>query len=403
MPVGGASGVGGASAVAAMPESTSCTAQASLASCTEPCVLAYATRLTCPGPVFDLQVADTGLLLEWKVRDPALSYEQTFDFSVPDARLQSERSFGPDPRRRVLARDATRNVVIEENEGGFAVSPFSVARLPGAGFPLAARFEGDTLRVLTKQAASVSQIGAIRELSTERDGNVVLDRSVYPSALDARFIVGHPASALLLVRPSNDPGAPPLRSKDAPYLLYPVEAPVRAIANGEGIAVATPFDGVVEVSDPDGMHLLKKGSGPPAACPGRFTAFNPDVCGTEHPRFTSVEVRDQLLAATVAYTKGAPWLISITGNGSAECRLTTYNSCFETLPCACGYELEEEPLHATLELTRIDLPALSYRVDLGTLPSAGLRVEASSAADAADFTVAIASQGSVDYLLIRGE
>ena len=108
------------------------------------------------------------------------------------------------------------------------------------------------------------------------------------------------------------------------------------------------------------------------------------------------------MAATVVYTKDAPWLVSVTGVGSAQCRLTTIRTCFENVPCQCGYELEESDFRATLELTRIDLPALSYRVDLGLFPSAALRVEASRAGDAADFTVAIASQRFVDYLLIRG-
>ncbi|HEY3255048.1 MAG TPA: hypothetical protein VGJ91_13905, partial [Polyangiaceae bacterium] len=250
---GGSVAAGDGSAGAPAPVSPSCVAQTSPASCSEPCLLAYATRLACTGPAFDLQLAETGLLLEWKTQDPALSVEQTFDYSQPAARLVNEQSFGPDRWQRVLARDGARNLLIEANEGGFAVSPWPIAELPGAGLPLAARLEGDTLHLLTKQAASPFEAGEIRELSVERGSSAVLDRSVYPSAMFARFIAGGAANSLMLVQPSNAASAPPFRAEDAPFYLYPVDQTARAIANGEGIALATLYDGSVEVSDQDGM------------------------------------------------------------------------------------------------------------------------------------------------------
>ncbi len=82
------------------------------------------------------------------------------------------------------------------------------------------------------------------------------------------------------------------------------------------------------------------------------------------------------------------------------------NACIETIPCDCHYQFEQTDFRATLELTSIAAPNRAFRVNLGELQAAAVRIEASSAGDAADFTVAIVGRDDrrefVEYLLLQG-
>ena len=379
--------------------------QPSIASCSKPCELVYARGLSCLGSFSDLQVADTGLLIGLKDWNSESEIQQTFDFDFEAGLLEKAR-FGPDRRRRVLAHDYVQNVLIEQNETALGISSFPSLDLSEAGLVLAGRFESGTLNLLTKQAATPSEAGAIELLRIDRDGSVQ-KTPVFASALDARFIAGLPASSALI-----DPGGGRLWSEDAPLSWISVAPSVRAVANGKEIAFVSTEDGSVEVRNRDGVVLLTKGAGPPKGCPSPFTAYNPDICETKHPSFVDVASPERVVAATVVYTKDAPWLVSVTVDSTAQCHLGTYRegggpSCFETLPCDCRYQLVESDFRSTLELTRIDQPALSYRVDLGVSQTANLRLEASGGDHVADFTVAVAREGAsqvfVEYLLIRAE
>ena len=396
---------GGATPVIAQPPSIGCVEQPSIASCSKPCELVYTRGLSCQGSLSDLQVADTGLLIGFKDWNSESEIQQTFDFDFGAGLLEKGR-FGPDRRRRVLAHDYVQNVLIEQNETALGISSFPSLDLAGAGLVLAGRFESGTLNLLTKQAATPSEAGAIELLRIDRDGGLQ-KTLVFGSALDARFIAGLSASSALI-----DPAGGRLWSEGAPVSWLSVAPSARAVANGEELAFVLTEDGSVEVRNRDGVVLLSKGGGPPKACPSPFTAYNPDICETKHPSFVDVASPERVVAATVVYTKDAPWLVSVAVDSTAQCHLATYRegagpSCFETLPCDCRYKLEESDFRSTLELTRIDQPALSYRVDLGVSQTANLRLEASAGDHVADFTVAVAREGEsrvfVDYLLIRAE
>ncbi len=279
---GGSLTAGNAGSLDPGPEPTACDWEDSQASCTLPCVISYAKRLSCPGPLVDVQLADTSLLLGWLGRSAGLTLQQIFVFAAPRGELSSDRHFGPDARHRLLVRDADQDVVIEDSATGFAISPFPSAAFPGAGLPLAARIDDGTLHLLTKlsastgQPASAAQLGAIHELSVDRAGSV-LDRAVYPAAPDAHFIAGAPATSLLLNEPSGEALAPPYLSKTAPFYLVPGELAVRAVANGDALALTWPSVGAVEVRDQDGGFLLQKGSGAAANCPATSSPTLP-IC-----------------------------------------------------------------------------------------------------------------------------
>jgi len=271
---------------------------------------------------------------------------------------------------------------------------------------LAGRYEdAETLTLLTKRAAASSEPGAIELLRVDRMGGMQ-NTPVYPSALGARFVSGLPASSLLIVGPV-DSGNAQIGSKYAPISLLAVAPETHGVANGGQLAVAVLANGSVDVRDRDGILVMNKSGSLPDRCPQAFTAYNPDICQTKHATDVSVHSPQRVLGATVIFAKGAPWLVTVSAESRAVCHLVTRSACFETRPCSCDYELVERDFRSTLELTRIDLPALSYRVDLGVFQDADLKLEASDGGDVADFAVAIARHDQkhvfVDYLLIRGQ
>ena len=111
-----------------------------------------------------------------------------------------------------------------------------------------------------------------------------------------------------------------------------------------------------------------------------------------------------MVAATVAYAKNAPWLITLVVDMVQQCQLVTNGNCFETLPCDCGYRSNQSGTTTALQLTRLDQPATSYRIQLDGVPySAYGSLTASSAGSVADLTIALAPAGAahIGYLLVR--
>jgi hypothetical protein len=396
-PPSGDAGTGGVAGSAPQLAVGDCVPAPFSATGDENCDVVFAAGLRCGGPLLGVQVAEAALLASFRGPPGSDVVNQPFEFR-PASGLVSGAVVDA-PSRPALAYDGDGPILVAETDAGLHALPSGVI-VPNGGQPLAARSEDGNLFVLAK----VRGDDKAKALWAIDSAGEVEQRFVYPDAEQLQFVAGLPATSLVVADSAIDALEAPLWKADAATpLLMTGQSTFGAVALGGQAAMATqPSDGVVSVVTPMG-EVLHRGTHTPG-CPGGFVAPYPEVCSTRHSDLNPTTTTGYVLAATVAYAKGSPWLITLNGDMVEQCRLVNAGSCFETLPCDCAYRAGRTPANLALQLTRIDQPATSYRIQLVGVGNASYTsFTASSAGSVADLAIALTPAGaaSIGYLLVR--
>jgi hypothetical protein len=390
-------GNGGAAGAAPQLPLGSCEAAPFAATCDENCNVVFAAGLKCGRPLGEVQVADTALLISFQEAPESLFINRPFDFRLGG--LVSGDVFDS-VSRGALAYDGTQPIVVVETDAGLQALPSGVIIADG-GQPLAARSEDGNLYVLGQVRGNAKA----KALWVINPAGEIEQRLVYPDAEQLQFVAGMPATSLVVADRSVDSLEAPLWKPDAAIrLLLASQSTLGAVALADEASMSSPaLGGVVTVSTATG-EMLRRGN-QVSSCPGGFVALYPYICESDHDSLLApTTTTGYVVAATVAYAKDAPWLITLVADVTQECRLTTNGGCFESLPCDCGYRSSLSGLTTALQLTRLDQPATSYRIQLDGVPySAYASLTASSAGSVADLTITLGPAGaaSFGYLLVR--
>ncbi len=401
----GGSGGSGGEAGAPLENPTECVGiPSSRGACEGGCAINAAFALRCPSPLTDIELADWNLLIEHATGASLYAFHH-------EGGLIVQGDWDDPAVRRELAVDGEVPIVVHETaDGDILVSPASTAggtHELAAGLLLDAAYDDETLRVLESNANRVTLH------SIAADGSVTSD------------LVSDDASAASLVRRSSPPRMALVNSAGAAS-IYGDGGP-RTINLPSPVRVDTPWFSAVALGDrlvlgsltpgtdgTDGIYFVEDagvarsfGATRTQSCPEDYVAEYPDIC--EFELVPDVIIPGAVLAAELVVHAGEPWLVSIVGEVTDQCRTFT-GRCFESQPCDCEYRRFGSTANAALRLENLDDPTRVLRVELGDFSYETVQLAVSSSEAGALFIAIAEGQFSpgggshagvaIDYLML---